>query len=49
MYVANGAAFDKRKVELGQRSVSRTVIKSGLEPGERIALVMPDTTDKERG
>lgn len=49
VYVANGAGFDKRKVELGQRSVSRTVIKSGLEPGERIALVEPDTSDEERG
>jgi RND family efflux transporter MFP subunit len=49
IYVVNGGGFDKRKVELGQRSVSRTVITAGLEPGESIALVDPDVAERESG
>jgi hypothetical protein len=49
VYVVSGAGFDKRRVELGQRSISRTVIRAGLEPGDRIALVDPDASGEERG
>jgi len=41
VYVEGSQGFERRRVELGQRSVSRTVISAGLVPGERIALVSP--------
>jgi len=49
VYVANGGGFERRKVELGQRSVSRTVITAGLVPGENIALTDPKESETERG
>ena len=48
VYVADGGGFDRRSVELGLRSVSRTVITEGLEEGEAIALVNPED-DSEAG
>jgi multidrug efflux pump subunit AcrA (membrane-fusion protein) len=36
--VKNGSGFDKRNVTLGERSPTRTVVASGLEPGDAIAL-----------
>ena len=49
VYVVSGGGFDRRKVELGHRSVSRTVITAGLKPGESIALVDPNQPEKESG
>jgi len=48
VYVADRGGFDRRAVELGLRSVSRTVIAEGLEEGESIALVNPED-DREAG
>ena len=41
VYVRQGGRFERRSVELGERSLSRTIITAGLEPGETIALVNP--------
>ena len=41
VYVRNGSRFERRSVELGERSLSRTVVSGGLEPGETVALVDP--------
>ena len=41
VFVAGRDGFERRQVELGLRSVSRTVISAGLNPGESIALVDP--------
>jgi RND family efflux transporter MFP subunit len=41
VFVAGRGGFERRPVELGLRSVSRTVISAGLNPGESIALVDP--------
>jgi multidrug efflux pump subunit AcrA (membrane-fusion protein) len=49
VYVRGAQGFEKRRVELGQRSVSRTVISAGLEPGERIALVSPEDSPEGAG
>ena len=48
VYVADRGGFDRRAVELGLRSVSRTVITEGLEEGDAIALVNPED-DREAG
>jgi len=47
VYVEDSGRFERRRVELGQRSVSRTVVSAGLEPGERIALVAPEVTSRD--
>ncbi len=41
IFVADHDGFERRLVELGLRSVSRTVISAGLTEGESIALVDP--------
>jgi multidrug efflux pump subunit AcrA (membrane-fusion protein) len=41
VYVRRGSDFERRSVELGERSLSRTVINGGIEPGETVALVDP--------
>jgi len=41
VYVRSGGNFERRSVELGDRSLSRTVVSGGLEPGERVALTDP--------
>jgi len=49
VYVTTGRRFERRAVELGLRSVSRTVIVKGLEDGDRIALVDPQVDEAEAG
>lgn len=39
--VKNGSGFEKRPVELGIRSLTRTVVSNGLEEGEKILLGTP--------
>jgi len=41
VYVRRGGSFERRSVELGERSLSRTIVTAGLEPGETVALVDP--------
>ena len=48
IFVQQGASFEKREVTTGQRSVTRTVIEGGLQPGDVIALVDP-TADTGAG
>jgi RND family efflux transporter MFP subunit len=38
----SGSGFERRPVEVGERSVSRTVVLSGVERGERVALADPE-------
>ena len=45
VYVRDGGGFERRRVELGQRSVSRTVITDGIEAGDRVALADPEPDD----
>ena len=47
VFVTSGHRFERRAVELGLRSVSRTVIVNGLEDGDRIALVDPQIDETE--
>lgn len=47
VYILRSGKFEKRLVELGQRSVSRTVVTAGLADGDHIALVDPRI--EERG
>ncbi|MDH3627361.1 MAG: efflux RND transporter periplasmic adaptor subunit [Acidobacteriota bacterium] len=49
VFVADGSKFERRAVELGMRSVSRTVIVGGLKDGDRIALVDPEGDGSEAG
>lgn len=42
VWIEGGAGFERRPVEVGERSVSRTVVVSGLDEGERIALADPE-------
>lgn len=46
VYLLQSGKFERRSVELGQRSVSRTVITAGLAEGDRIALVDPHAEDQ---
>ena len=39
--VKNGSGFEKRPVELGIRSLTRTVVSNGLEEGDKILLGTP--------
>lgn len=41
VYVRHGSDFERRSVELGERSLSRTVVAAGLEAGDTVALVNP--------
>jgi HlyD family secretion protein len=41
VYVRHRGRFERRSVELGERSLSRTIVSAGLEPGETVALVDP--------
>ena len=45
LYVLDGGDFERREVELGQRSVSRTVITEGVVAGDRVALTDPTRVD----
>lgn len=49
VFVTKGRRFERRAVELGLRSVSRTVIVKGLTDGDRIALVDPQLDAAEAG
>ncbi|UCF68959.1 MAG: hypothetical protein JSV80_06650, partial [Acidobacteriota bacterium] len=42
VWLADGSRFSRTPVELGRRSMSRTVILDGLESGARVALVDPE-------
>jgi multidrug efflux pump subunit AcrA (membrane-fusion protein) len=42
VWIRDGAGFVKRIVELGTRSVSRTVVVKGLDAGDVVALVDPN-------
>lgn len=42
VYVRNGSTFKKRQVTIGTRSLTRTIVESGLEEGEVVALDRPD-------
>lgn len=48
VYVKQGGRFERRAVELGDRSSSRTVIADGLASGEVVALVDPLDDDASR-
>ena len=41
VFVRNGEGFDKRPVELGDRSYTSAVVASGLTPGDVVALDRP--------
>jgi multidrug efflux pump subunit AcrA (membrane-fusion protein) len=41
VWIEAGARFERRPVAIGERSVSRTVVVSGVAQGERVALVDP--------
>ncbi|GAB4222291.1 MAG: hypothetical protein Kow0062_18980 [Acidobacteriota bacterium] len=41
VWVRSGRRFERRPVELGERSLSRTVVRSGLAPGDVVALAPP--------
>lgn len=41
VYVKKGEAFEKRLVTLGRRGPNRTIVESGLEPGEQVAMSDP--------
>ncbi|GAA6151006.1 efflux RND transporter periplasmic adaptor subunit [Pseudoteredinibacter isoporae] len=42
VYVKVGDGYERRVVSLGVRSLSRVEISSGLEPGEAVALSLPE-------
>jgi multidrug efflux pump subunit AcrA (membrane-fusion protein) len=42
VWVEAGSRFERRPVEVGERSVSRTVVVSGVARGERVALADPE-------
>lgn len=42
VYVLNGKRPERRSVEVGKRSITRTVISSGLQEGERVFLSKPE-------
>lgn len=41
VYVKKGQVFEKRTVTLGRRGPNRTVVESGLEPGDQVAMSDP--------
>ncbi len=41
VYVKKAEAFEKRLVTLGRRGPNRTIVASGLEPGEQVAMSDP--------
>jgi multidrug efflux pump subunit AcrA (membrane-fusion protein) len=49
VWVRRGRGFEKRSVQIGARSVSRTVVVKGLEEGERVALARPAGHEEEAG
>ena len=42
VWIEGGAGFERRPVQVGERSVSRTIVVSGIAEGERIALADPE-------
>ena len=42
VWTLNSSGFDKRKVTLGTRGANRSQITDGLEPGDEIALYLPE-------
>jgi HlyD family secretion protein len=47
VYVKTPTGWERRDVELGLRSHLKAVIRSGLQPGEEIALEAPEPKDSE--
>jgi HlyD family secretion protein/macrolide-specific efflux system membrane fusion protein len=43
VHVKRGDRFEKRPVQLGLRSFTAVAIESGLEPGEEVALEVPES------
>jgi hypothetical protein len=43
VYVRSGDSWERRQVELGVRSNTSVAVRSGLRPGEEVALVHPDS------
>ena len=46
VWVSRGRGFEKRPVSIGSRSLSRTVVTEGLNPGEQVALADPDAAEE---
>jgi len=44
VYVRNGSHFEKRPVETGAANDNYVIVKSGVEPGELVALRKPELT-----
>ncbi|HLP05469.1 MAG TPA: HlyD family efflux transporter periplasmic adaptor subunit [Paludibacter sp.] len=44
VYVQKSNTFEKRQVLLGEESLKEAVVKTGLKPKEKIALVKPEAT-----
>jgi len=40
--VRNGADWDRRSVELGERNAIEAIVLAGIEPGEEVALENPE-------
>ncbi len=49
VYVRRDSGFEKRAVELSERSLSHTVVTAGLDVGDIVALVDPFADGKEAG
>ena len=45
LYVADGGQFERRDVIVGQRSLTKSQILSGINNGDRIALTKPEEVD----
>ena len=45
VWVRNGPAWDRRKVVLGVANATTVSVRSGLQPGETVALERPPTVD----
>ncbi len=48
VYVLRGAKFEERPVEIVRRSVSDMIAKSGVKPGERVALKDPTLQEQAK-
>ena len=47
VYVRTNGTFEPRRIQIERRGAERVVVKSGITPGEQVAIVDPSTATKE--